>query len=75
MWLRDVIFDDHTQADNVLFTEDGGPYMVFELMELGDLTELLRRNDPRLNESCALQLQTVSSISIFSEGVSIRALT
>ena len=75
MWLRDVIFDDHTQADNVLFTEDGGPYMVFELMELGDLTELLRRNDPRLNESCALQLRTVSLISIFSEGVSIRALT
>ncbi|RUS83994.1 hypothetical protein EGW08_008255, partial [Elysia chlorotica] len=25
---------------------EGNPYMIFELMEYGDLTELLRRNDP-----------------------------
>ena len=63
VWLRDVIFDDHTQADNVLFTEDGGPYMVFELMELGDLTQLLRNNDPQFGDKCEIQLGNVITIA------------
>ena len=39
------------------------PYMVFELMELGDLTQLLRNNDPQFGDKCEIQLGNVITIA------------
>ena len=48
-----------------VFVSDGmsSPYMVFELMELGDLTQLLRNNDPQFGDKCEIQLGNVITIA------------
>ena len=39
--------------------EDDSPYMIFEYMEHGDLTEVLRRNDPCLGAKYHIRLRQV----------------
>ena len=38
--------DLFTKSCALFADAEGNPYMIFEFMEHGDLTELLRRNDP-----------------------------
>ena len=43
----------------VFVAGDGSPYMIFEYMEHGDLTEVLRRNDPCLGSEYHIKLRQV----------------
>ncbi|KAK2142276.1 hypothetical protein LSH36_978g00013 [Paralvinella palmiformis] len=53
----------------VVPTKDDSPYMIFEYMEHGDLTEVLRRNDPCLGAKYHIRLRQVYIATQIANGM------
>ena len=57
--LNCILVRDEFQYIIFEFSGDESPYMIFEYMEHGDLTEVLRRNDPCLGSKNHIRLRQV----------------